>query len=350
MLKHFETVDYIPIIRLRPAEMEALQQLPTGDKDKLLPYIQLRPWLSSKHFSKSHEILERAFGKRAVIAGLDNEYDPEVQNRPAQQEFEDLKGSTSTWLTMYQQHANYLPAIRNLLGPSAIERISSARKLGRGLVIHLTYKPTDALLGNLHALKENLLPFNDSLLIILDFLQLRENSVSFYEAKAIEAIDELAKLLPLANISISSTSFPSEFSVASQDILERILFRNIQRKYNAAQLIYSDKASTRDVVQNGGGKPWARIDLPTRAGWSFYRSQASSTYSEVAAAAIKSPQWDPKLMIWGTELIQRTAVNAPGSINSAAKSTAVRINLHIHQQLHYNNPTDLYSTDEPWQE
>ena len=53
-------------------------------------------------------------------------------------------------------------------------------------------------------------------------------------------------------------------------------------------------------------------------------------------------------MLWGKQMIERTAYGDEGAISSPPKATAARINIHLHQQLFFGNQAGLYDTDEDW--
>jgi hypothetical protein len=53
--------------------------------------------------------------------------------------------------------------------------------------------------------------------------------------------------------------------------------------------------------------------------------------------------------VWGTQMIERTALGDPDAITSPVRATAARINIHLHRQLFYDDPgAGLYDTDEEW--
>ena len=47
-------------------------------------------------------------------------------------------------------------------------------------------------------------------------------------------------------------------------------------------------------------------------------------------------------------MIELTAQGDSYGITSAQDATAVRINLHLYQQLNYENDSDSHDTDEDW--
>ena len=74
-------------------------------------------------------------------------------------------------------------------------------------------------------------------------------------------------------------------------------------------------------------------------------------YEDAANALIVSDEWDENLWIWGTQMIGRTALGDQHAIISPARSTAVRINIHLHRQTFYDAPPDeLYDTEDDWED
>jgi hypothetical protein len=49
-------------------------------------------------------------------------------------------------------------------------------------------------------------------------------------------------------------------------------------------------------------------------------------------------------------MIEKTSLGDPYGITSANRATAVRINLHLYQQLHYYSDINMLDTDEDWED
>jgi hypothetical protein len=49
-------------------------------------------------------------------------------------------------------------------------------------------------------------------------------------------------------------------------------------------------------------------------------------------------------------MIERTAAGDTSAISSPARSTAARINLHLHLQSFYDDPAAAEETDEEWED
>ena len=71
-------------------------------------------------------------------------------------------------------------------------------------------------------------------------------------------------------------------------------------------------------------------------------------YTLCAKKIMAEEYWMPDLRLWGTQMIEQTALGDKFGINSPAKATAVRINIHLHTQLHYNAKIEEIDTDDEW--
>ena len=134
-------------------------------------------------------------------------------------------------------------------------------------------------------------------------------------------------------------------------ILERGFHRSVSSRLPELTLFYSDRGSARAKrIGGGGGQPAPRIDYPDLNDWYFFRFDEVGGYKK-AADALKAVKglWNSAMRIWGTQMIERTALNDPYAITSPARATAVRINLHMHRQIFYANPGDAIKlTDDEW--
>ena len=127
-------------------------------------------------------------------------------------------------------------------------------------------------------------------------------------------------------------------------------------------MIYSDRGSARaDRITGGGGIPSPRIDYPLPNDWRFvreefddyanpYEGEKEMLYTRAANTIMDQGYWNPELHVWGTQMIELTGKGDEFGIRSAMKSTSVRINIHLHQQLYYDSPIELMDTDEDWED
>ncbi|MCW8336644.1 beta family protein, partial [Vibrio paucivorans] len=168
---------------------------------------------------------------------------------------------------------------------------------------------------------------------------------------------------PSVKVSISCSSFPTSFAGydnGENPITERLIYNRIRKDFPELNLVYSDRGSARaEKVSGGGGTPAPRIDYPLPNDWRFIRhnldkedlvnkKDREKAYSELARQMIASDYWEKELRLWGTQVIELTAREEKLGINNPARSTAVRINIHLYKQLHYDAPVPDFDTDEEW--
>jgi hypothetical protein len=359
---------YIPVLAVRPAEMNALKELPERDKELLLPAIQLRPWVGSHEFANTIKKVREVFGNdRQWIANLDGSYvapepgiDPATgeikEQRQAITDFESLRNPANgyeNWCDFIEENEALIPCLQLTNIAQFNAQLARLTPLGRGLVLHLnslTQVPAAAQLAGLQAAATN-----NQILFIIDCGELGyRNDLNSTIMQWSASLDTISSAIPTCRIAISSTSFPHEFSngALSQEIRERQLFAIAaataqQHDWN---LVYSDRGSARlQVPRGGGGVPYPRIDYPTTGTWYFFRSDSQDgEYQSVAQETMDNENWNPNLRIWGTQMIERTAQGDEYAIVSPVKATAVRINIHMHQQLFYGQPDNLLDTDDEW--
>ena len=352
MLREFQTVPYVPILSVRPAEMNALGELPERDKDALLPFFLLRGWVGSHEIDNTLRKILEVYGERPWVADIDPNYHPKESRRPVHDTLDALKNPSDgyeNWFEFLQKIPNAIPCLQiddiDQLG----EQLPSLSALGRGIAIRIPMDmqpDINAILGVLLTV-QGLNP-----LIILDYGQSNRDLLGS-AASAIAIVNNVFGAIPDASIVISATSFPSDFvGVSHQEIFERHFFNIVRDECPDIPLIYGDRGSARaKPIGGGGGTPAARIDYPLNNEWKFYREDAAPPqgYNDAANALIKDKVWIKDLHLWGTNQILLAAKEDGYAIRSPVRATAVRINIHIHTQLHYDEPTEaLVNTDDDW--
>lgn len=362
---------YAPILSISPAEMSAIQELPDKDKDLILPIFPLRGWVGSQKLESTIKRISKAIGNRYWIANVDETFFTENTEylltgtfpREVFLEVQNLvnpKDGYDNWFKFIQQNSYSVPCL--LWGnPQQIEvQIEKLNSLGRGLVLLISsitnpYEIREAV----RVIKANNI---SNVFIIIDLGQI--NSTVFSQQSTIESqLLFFSTALPSCLLAITASSFPSTFSgynKGENPIYERILFNKIKSNYAHLRLIYSDRGSARsEKISGGGGIPSPRIDYPLEHDWRFIREEFSDSkdpqegekqalYSLIARKIINEQYWEPNLKLWGTQLIELTSKNDAFGINSPIKATAVRINIHLHLQLHYGVKIGSIDTDDDW--
>lgn len=354
-LRTFSEITYAPLLELRPAEMVALESLPEKDKDLLLPFFKLRPWLAAHELASAVGRLKSAYGNRPCFLSLGEHDVPDVV-RPVHRDLARLgtpADGFKEWCEFFSLEANaqFIPCLQLT---DAAEFDEQARRLyalnrGVGVVIEYGALPfADVIAERLAAATNG----GEDAFLVLDFA--RQGQSMTAQASDIKSrLAEIHRIAPSAVKSVSASSFPESFTtIASQEIFERTAFEKYSRECEF-RVVYSDRGSARAERQNGGGgAPAPRIDYAADQHWYFHRSSVGgdrlTQYQQMAIDLIGSPYWDAKLRLWGTQMIERTALGDREAITSPPRATAARINLHLHRQLHFGNPAALYDTEDEW--
>ena len=366
-LRDFSQVRYLPLLAISIAEMRALQELSGAGKDQLLPYLALQPWGASDALENTLTRIVDAYGNRPYIADIAPLKRPATGMRPVHHELQQLRNSErgyANWCSFVEERPSIIPAIQ--LGdleqlPAQIHRLS---QLGRGLAVYLQ-APQFGIMGQLAAAIGAQTGGGADTVVIVDLGQQTAGRLAD-QAIAAGFVRTVRHSMPLAAISLSASTFPSGFAgVNQQPIFEREHFDGVANAVGADLLIYSDRGSARAEKQmGGGGAPAPRVDLAFNDRWTFFRhgdqgedegefddtedeEDRIGAYITQARRARRSNGWDNGLRIWATQMIERTAGGDRNAIKSPMSSTAVRINMHLHRQIHVNG-AGLYDNDEEW--
>ena len=358
---------YIPLLNLRLSEMTAYQELPDADKDELLPLISLRPWMSARTLDKAVDRVVKAIGKREWIADIDIETLFSDKNEGKDKEvLTKLKACCKSengyanWYELIESLERAVPVLRlEDLGTIDAQMLHIER-IGRGFVVRVNVDATSSFMYD-HLINSLSKHNCEKGLLIIDRGDLPRGMLSSTTISEVVKLLQIAlDRLPRIKLCLSSTSFPYDFkdiADGEQTIYERQLYIKVKERLNAG-LIYSDWGSAREKSLSGGaGLPPPRIDYPLRDEWKFKRRTLESNddkedvYFSIAKEFVSERYWQPNVRIWGTQMIEKTANEDPYGISNAGKATAVRINIHLHTQLHYAvDDLNSVDTDEEWED
>lgn len=370
MFKNLDTFSYkyVPILALRPAEMNALEQLPAKDKDKMLPLIGMRGWVGSKTLENSISRVKDAIGERPWIVDIDKDFLASAKaDRPGYNVVSTLKSlmepveGYKNWCEFFSQIPHAIPVLQIGDVEELALQIATLSSWGRGLVVRFSLEDIDSGKEKIviDILKHNR---TEDIFVLYDYGQVRSDILTAAGGIATK-LSEARTSLPEAIFGLSSTSFPSGFSGYSKGenpIYERLLFNNVKNAAAGKFLLYSDRAGARATRNSGGGGvPSPRIDYPLTNDWRFIRKEFADSqniskeekaklYTEAAAQIMAQDYWNPNLHVWGTQLIQLTSKSDILGISSPPRATAARLNIHMHNQLYYDEPENLLDTDEDW--
>lgn len=356
---------------MSPAEMSAIEELPEKDKDLILPIIPLKGWVGSQLLDNSIPRIEKAIGNaRQWVADIDEEFIQGKKDsngdypREVFNQVESLLNSHQgydNWFNFIKEHLNVIPIVQ--LGDiSQLElQLAKLYSLNRGIVFRFNPIHIQQDIHLYIATKLKTLGFSD-VFLIFDYEQVSNHNVQFFTRMG-EEMKKVDRLIPSAKLSISCSSFPLSFAGydnGENPITERLIFNKIRRSFPELNLVYSDRGSARaEKISGGGGVPAPRIDYPLPNDWRFIRHNVDKdalvtkedrirAYSDIAYKIMQSEYWETNLRLWGTQIIELTVKGEKLGINNPARSTAVRINIHLHKQLHYDTPLTEIDTDEDW--
>lgn len=351
--------------------MNALEELPEKDKNLMLPFFRLRGWVGSQKLTNTVSRIQKSIGKRYWIADIDGSFleHPDFIRtgeypREVFKEIKALLDSNNGYENWFQYLRDIPEAIPTLQLSDYQEvglELDKLLSLQRGLVVKFSLKEIESQLC--YQVIELLAKYKiETLIILFDYGRI-DSSIMAFVQKISDLIRYTATELPNATISISSSSFPDEFAGyenGEKPIYERLLFNKIKQNLYDVKLIYSDRGGARaEKIKGGGGVPAPRIDYPLNHDWRFIRlnyddpnniqnGEKSELYKTIARRMVDSNYWEPNLYLWGTQLIVRTEKGDKYGIDSPAKATAVRINIHLHRQLHYGADLEIIDTDDDW--
>lgn len=373
MIKNFSNWKYIPVLAISNAEITATEQLPDKDRDLLLPLFPLKGWLNAHKLQSALNKIEDAIGKRYWIADIDHKFlfenkvflfTGEYPDRPVFQEIQKLihpENAFNNWYEFIKSQAYAIPCLRTESLENVGEQIQKLSSLNRGLVIRIN--PIQDNIEKhrtiINSIKQN--KTKDTLMLY----DLGHIDSKFSERLPLlqSFINESKSTIEDLTISVSASSFPYGFAGQTQgenSIYERMLYNQLVDIESVGPIIYSDRGSARAEKQDGGaGTPPPRIDYPLKKDWKFVRREVDddapnakerrrAAYREISQEIVTNDYWIPELRLWGTQQIEITAEGSDFGIYSPLRSTAVRINIHLFNQLHYDANTSEINTDEEW--
>ncbi|MBZ0163029.1 MAG: beta family protein [Notoacmeibacter sp.] len=332
----FNAFHYVPIISVRPSEMQALEELPPYAKTGILPFVVLQPWTTAKEFpSTLAKVSASTAGKPIIVDITDEVFDG--ARRPVHDVFDELRDPNNgyaAWRDFVEENEAFTPVVQLSDPRSIAPQIHAFKAVGRGVVVRL-HEQIFGLAENIAQLFKSY-PYNNDVYFILDF-QRQDKNILTKTLIAVNTCKSIRKQLPDCFISVSASTFPISFAdLLEQEIFERRFYTLVADQIGYDNHIYCDRASVRAEKQNGGGgSPAPRIDNALSAKWKFFREaeeeDRDEAYQIAANRATTCPEWIDH-GIWGTEMIKRTAAGEESAIYSPKMPTSARINIHMYMQ------------------
>lgn len=342
---------YVPLLHARLAEMRALRELETPTKNVIVPVIRIRPWLNSKSLAKVFDVIADAIGERAFGLDLDpTKFEPE-NDRPAYREFSELFDSSHGFRNYYRCVAdapNRVPVLRqqNGLFQNLQAQLRFVEEMDRGLFVRV--RPENP--GNyLEVASECVLREIENVVFVIDCGW--RTDVLGQAVTCTGMVNNILDVSDDLEIVVAGSSFPDAFAGmgghATFQVNERILFQNVRQNINRGRLVYGDWGSTRPPTDPIPMTNVPRIDTATSVTWPSWRSEDGEGYQDVAERVVSDPLWSGDTALWGNYLIGSTADGQEPAIKAPAMAAAVRVNLHMHTQAHFDNPDNFSIGDEP---
>lgn len=360
-----DDLKYLPVLSLSPAEMLAFSELPDKDRKSLIPYVKLKGWLAAKELSNSIKKLESLEGRK-IILDLDYEYVFENKDylvsgsfpRPVYEQLKKLMNPEfgyKNWMDFVLSYDWLIPVVQTKDFEHVVDQCRVLEQEGRDFVLRFSLGDIES--GNWLYLIEVLSQFNPCL-IIFDIGKIDINTKS-YENYFFEWLERAEKYFSGARFCITGSSFPDSFGDTEKGevpIYERQIYNSLCKEFER-KLIYSDYASARvKEGRSGGGVPIPRIDFPLKNSWCYVRYRdgdvvdRSEKYKWAASRVMEQEYWPIELKVWGVQMIELTARGSEYAISSPMKSTAVRINMHLYNQLHYHEELSEVDSDDDWED
>lgn len=322
-------INYVPLLKTKPAEMTAFHTLSAAEKVGMLPIFLAKPWQNANHFQKTIDKVVGAVGDRPFGFGIDRESQGGTAKQPAQGEFDALFDPTNGFRAYFDCLAGIGNAVPVFLGGGSADQIlmqlGNADELGRGLIVRFTRDEITPVLNLAGAIPP--LP-NDTVFVVdagwaRDPLQL--------EQWAAATTQRILNAIPHAEIVVMASTFPDSFNTivghGAVALFEAQVFQSVRAKFNQATMVYGDWATTRPPQSGGGGKIPARVDIPMIGLCNIFRADEDQTYTDMAALAMKHECFASVPDCYGRSLIEQTSSET--GITGTQRATEVRINIHL---------------------
>lgn len=323
--------------------MRALEGLPSSTKNLIIPVIRVCPWLTARQLMRSIERTKEAIGDRFFALDLDSTR-RNHRNSEAYNDFEQLFDPHNGWQNYYEFVAGIdfaVPVLRSGGDMQLPTQIAHVQNLDRGLFVRVDVQHPFSVEAVARACAEEQV---ENVVFVLD-CGWRETGLLPYEAACVGLIRTITEVAEDFEFVVAGGDFPaSGFDTKGDNFQipgeERQLVEAVRRVLNDVEIVFGDWASTRerptdDVIRRS--RP--RLDMPTRAGWECWRSPPAGTFAQLAARAARDRRLGTMSDLWGEQLIIATKDGGEPAIKSPTTAAAVRINLHMVMQAHFDTGT-----------
>ena len=363
-------ITYFPAFTIRESEIKGFERLAGPTKDHMFPIVSLQAWPRAKNglpsqVQRSVDKLAEASGGRPLALDLaapraDLASPAGVLGRGEMEALHDVSDGCRNWAEFIADTA-HIPVFQWVSDASqATLQFDRLISLGRSIVFRFRRSQN----WNLPQLQ--LLPkakfAGHSILVVLDSEQIsRSADLTVIGNGVQQAALSIAQHLDQASLSfvVIGSSFPAEFAsihpeYAEMPIRERQLHAMLNPSPPLLQagidLRYGDYAGVFADEKPTAFKGRPRVDLACPTQWIYHRRPETEGYGSAAQLVVGSSHWDEALMCWGAQEIRRAAAGNLQGLGSGTPWTAIRINMHLHQQAHFESGAAGGPQEEEWQD
>jgi hypothetical protein len=300
---------------------------------------------------RAGERVQKAIGDR--LFGFD--LDPSKRGAgsgEAHTEFSKLFDEAGGWKNYYQhveQFQNAVPVLRSKTSVQLGDELDRIQELERGVFVRIEVgaHAHTSLVASALANKDI-----ENVVFVLDCGW--HGSLLPFQAQCVSLLKAIIDLAPQAEFVVAGGDFPqagfdkkgAHFTIEGE---ERALVEAVRREINEAEIIFGDWASARPPrVDSEIRRNRPRVDMPTRSGWECWRrATPGKSYSEICVSAKSSRGLADSSDLWGNQMVIGTAIGeGTAQIRSPNVAAAVRINLHMIMQAHFDTGTGPAMGDE----
>jgi hypothetical protein len=353
-----EQKTYFPALTIREAEIKALNKLAGPTKDRLFPIVRLQAWPRSKKdgppliersLHKYIEAMEeRSAALDLAVPRTDRDSDAAIQGRAEISKLRDPRCGFQVWVELIKRYPQFVPTVVWCDDADNLKvEIKSLIEIGRGIVLRLR-RSQRWNLPNLSIVDSAVLK-GQKILVVMDCEQIDRREDILLVATEVQTVAlRISSILNSENVQfvVVGSSFPSDFAsihnrTAKLDIRERQIFSLLDGSPALVKahmkLRYGDHASVFAGEREPQFRGLPRVDYPAPLKWIYHRRPQSEGFVAAAKAIVAEPEWNEALLCWGAQEIRRAADGDASGLGAAAPWTAVRINLHLHRQAHFDD-------------
>lgn len=351
---NFESYNYYPVLRTRPAELKGIEKLSDEYKSQILPIFNLGKWPKAQDFGKVASKVSEVFCYPFI---LDLTTEPNVFPDEVSA-LKNPENNFENWINFCEKIPNAIPVVQknaSMRLPNFVKQAEKIEEQFGKLAFRITDYQADVrnVISALAALDdpENAITFIDAKYI--------RNSYAATVAAVISIINQIRTEIPEAIICLLATSFPASVASYANDHGQRgsleILERQLHTDIGGSSIaIYGDYASIHGMIYDDTPEimRWAaRVDYPKELNWYFERIPKGTSKSDFELAAERILAIHPEIEasnIWGEQMIFKTANKSViKEIGFAPASwIAVRVNIHLAKQIDFSRPNSIQDGEE----